>query len=112
MFFLQTVNHLVSIESRRPILSNLGNGISLHNSLVLGNVDTWEEAAAASKQLQDPEGEDEFSILLIGPAIFSLIFQVTLESWSNVQGAKLSNRSKSPNGSSDVDTNVGKEYTT
>ena len=106
-FFLQTVKHLVSIESRRSILSNLGNGISLHGKLGLGHVDTLEAAAATSEQLQDPKSEDELSILLIGPAISSFIFQVSLVSRSDVHSAKLASRSESPNGRSDEDTEVG-----
>ena len=56
--------------------------------------------------MQDPESEDELSILLIGPAISSFIFQVSLVSRSDVHSAKLASRSESPNGRSDEDTEV------
>ena len=57
--------------------------------------------------MQNPESEDELSILFIGPAISSFIFQVSLESWGDVHRAKLASRSKSPNGCRDEDTEVG-----
>ena len=101
------MKHLVSIESWRFILSNLGNQISLHKFLGLGDVDTSEEAAAASEYLQDPKSEDKLSILLIGPGIFSVIFQVSLEGWGDVHRAKLASGSESPNGSRNEDTDVG-----
>ena len=100
------MKHLVSIESWRFILSNIGNQISLHN-LGLGDVDASEEAAAASEHLQDEKSEDELSILLIGPGIFSIIFQVSLEGWGDVHSAKLASGSESPNGSRNKDTDVG-----
>ena len=42
--------------------------ISLHAS-GLGHVDACEAAAAAAEELQDPEGEDQGSVLLVGPVV-------------------------------------------
>ena len=75
--------------------------------LALGDVHTSETAAATTKHLQNPESEDELSILFIGPAISSIISQVSLESWSDIHRAKLASRSKSPNGCHNEDTEVG-----
>ena len=65
------------------------------------------DTSVTEEQLQDPESEDELSILLIGPAISSFIFQVSLVSRSDVHSAKLASRSESPNSCSDEDTEVG-----
>ncbi len=65
-------------------------------------------AAAAAEELDDPEGEQEGSVLLVGPGIRGIfVFIGGVCSRSDREGAELSLRSKSEDGGGNDDTDVG-----